>query len=216
MQVARSAVGKVGMCPTCGRKMRIAENNTQPLASPGRESAGGKRPFWRNARWGGRDPESREEAKRLFGEAADLFCAGQYGKAMAIFDELVRRFPGNPDIENARAQCMEARMRAPLGLPQPGQASNPSMGREALREAVLSKLVDKLHNGTTDVAQLQAADLLGKMLGFFPNGSPRAAKKQEKPKAPEGDEPHEDAEEAPDTPDEALDVMAEESSRSDG
>ncbi len=213
MQVARSAIGKVGMCPTCGRKMRISDGNTQPLAGGTVHGAAGRRrPFWRNAKWGRQDPVAREEAKRLFGRAADLFCNGQYGEALALFDELVVRFPGNPDIENAREQCLQARTRKPLGLPRPGVTSPIGIAtdRQGLRRAVMDKLIDKLQHGSTDMVQLQAAELIARMEGFLDKDRAHASRVEdshasESRKKSEGEAPdpdtgaEEEEQEAPET-----------------
>ena len=199
------------MCPSCGRKMRISDGNTRPL-SGGDHGGTGRRPSWRNAHWGRQDPAAREEAKRLFGRAADLYCNGQYGEALALFDELVVRFPGNPEIENAREQCLQARSRRPLGLPLPGGASPAGIAtdREGLRHAVMAKLVDKLQHGSTDMVQLQAAELIARMHGFLDNGH---AGKAEPPKSdaeavPEDEEPAAESS-SEDTEDEASEALSE-------
>ena len=51
-------------------------------------------------RWGAKTRPSMD-AKQQFGRAVDLYCAGQYGEALAIFDALQAEFPDSIEIERA-------------------------------------------------------------------------------------------------------------------
>lgn len=159
MQVPRSAVGKTGLCPACGQIITISNDNAQ--AAP----IGGNRPL-HNARqtwWQGRATPT-EEAKRKFGEAADLFYAGKYGEAMAIFDTLAKQYPGNPDIENGRMQCLKALRQPPLAIESRRSDISPDarLDEETVRRVVLEKLLLG-----SEATQLQAAELAARILGMF-------------------------------------------------
>src|SRR5690606_35404286 len=112
MQVPRSAFGKSGMCSSCGSTVRIGSDNTRPFApsTPGRGAGGaggGGRAFnWR------RIAGPSEEAKQQFGKAVDLYSAHRYAEALTIFDSLAREFPDNPEIDQARRQCLRAMNRS--------------------------------------------------------------------------------------------------------
>ena len=165
MQVPRSAIGKMGMCPTCGRSTRISSANTRPLPNHGRGPAVHEAP--RRPRWGATAQETYaeppEEAKQRFGQAVDHYYAGRYAEALAIFDTLAHDFPGNPDIEHGRGQCMKAMKRpalaAPTGVAQPRRVQG-ELDEETIRRVVL----DKLLNGATEEVQLRAAEIACKYL----------------------------------------------------
>ena len=181
MQVPKSAIGRTGICPNCGRNIPIGNANTTPLAVQDRKrgnffSSGGN---WFRDR-GGERPS--EDAKRRFGQAADLFYGGRYAEALAIFDGLAREFPGNPEIESARTQCLKSMRRPPLSLPSPGSSleSDKPLDKELIKRII----VDKMLNGSTEAIQLQAAELAARMVGLFENGRTGANANPEGP-APE-------------------------------
>ena len=100
MQVPRSAVGRKGMCPTCGKTIAITGSNA--TVEPGRSGPpakprqfGMKRDWWQRSGQSA-DGQAPEDAKRRFGQAVDLYYSGKYAESLAIFNDLVRRFPGNP------------------------------------------------------------------------------------------------------------------------
>ena len=141
--------------------------------------------------WHGGAAAPSEDAKQRFGHAADLFCAGRYGEALAIFDSLANEFPGNPDIESARTQCIGGHGRSPLSLPGPnaGRTGEGELDAETVKRIVL----DKMLNGSSDAVQLQAAELAGRMLGLFHNGrvpepSTQKNEETEQPAKEEGQE----------------------------
>ncbi|MDX9971888.1 MAG: hypothetical protein RBU21_02750 [FCB group bacterium] len=172
MQVPRSAVGKTGLCPTCGQIVTIGNENASATPPP---KAGGRPLHARQVWWEGRN-NPPEDAKRKFGEAVDLYYAGRYGEALAIFDGLAKQFPGNPDIENGRQQCLSALRRPPAALEDnthgaPPQA--PPSSREPLQgsfdeDTVRRVIVEKMLYGGTEAVQLQAAELAARLLGMFP------------------------------------------------
>ncbi len=175
MQVPRSAVGKMGMCPTCGATMRISTGNTRAMPRKGRGdyasgSASTARGPARGPALGQGAVDPPEEAKQRFGEAVDLYYQQRYGEALAIFDSLARQFPGNPNIEQGRRECMEA-MRRP-SLPPPEK-------RRILAEAELDEdvvrrvILDKLMNSHSDAVQLQAAELAARLLGILDRNAGR-------------------------------------------
>lgn len=162
MQVPRSAIGKMGQCPSCGEKIPINHETTtrqpQATASVGAASRG---------RWGTRNRPTMD-AKQQFGRAVDLYCAGHYGEALAIFDALQAEFPDSIEIERARRQCAEARSRDPLHLPGPqtGQVAGDELDEDAMR-AVRRVAMEKMLHGATDAVQIQAAELVARLAGMI-------------------------------------------------
>ena len=196
IQLPRNAVGKTGVCPTCGRAIPITKNNTKPLTAKERKKArmvGAGNGNWTNTQ-GGAQPT--EESRRLFGRGADLFCEGRYGEALAIFDSLARQFPGIPEIENARKQCMAARQRPLNALPRPGET--PSAGPEmtADPETVKRVVLEKMLHARSEAIQLQAAEIMARILGMFDHKPKEAAPEPEtSPPEPEP-EPEPEVDEA--------------------
>lgn len=172
MQVPRSAIGKVGMCPTCGRTTRITPQNTSPLQR--------RPPFETRSTWGPNRKEPPEDAKQRFGQAVDLYYQGRYGEALAIFDTLLREFPGNPDIEHGRAQCLKAVNRPALPPPDPNA---PHTSIELSEDLVKRVVLEKLLYTSNELVQIQAADIAAKLLGMY-DRKPKAEDEkttQEKP-----------------------------------
>jgi hypothetical protein len=161
MQVPRSAIGKTGMCPTCGQTVLITADNTRPVTPPQRGRLFGLKntSWWRGA------AEPPEDSKRRFGQAVDLYCSQRYAEALAIFNSLAKQFPGNPDIENGRAQCINALKRPPALALEDKSSPRPDARLEesTVKEIVLEKLI----NGSNETIQLQAAELACRMLGLF-------------------------------------------------
>jgi len=175
MQVPRSAIGKMGQCPTCGEKIPITRETT----SRTRPAAMAKGSPNRN-RWGTHGGPSIE-AKQRFGRAVDLYCSGKYGEALVIFDALYHEFPDSQEIEKARRQCIEARNRDPLNLPEPadGQVLGDELNDNILR-SMRRILVEKMLHGDTDAVQLQAAELIARMAGVLNGPGPVAPEKSGK------------------------------------
>lgn len=159
MQVPRSAIGKMGVCPTCGRTTRITKKNTSGLSNRARKSSLHRKPPWSTDGSG----QPSEEAKQLFGRAVDHFYAQRYAESLAIFDALAREFSGNPDIVHARATC-EAAMRRPA-LPEP-DAHEDSNDGELTSEEVKRFITDKLRYGANEEIQMRAAELACRYFGF--------------------------------------------------
>jgi hypothetical protein len=166
----------MGQCPSCGEKIPINRDTTSrtPQARASVETD------TRN-RWGTRSKPSLD-AKQRFGRAVDLYCAGYYGEALAIFDALQHEFPDSVEIERARRQCLDARNRDPIHLPGPatGQVAGDELDEGTLR-ALRRIAVEKMLHGSSDAVQLQAAELVARMAGVL-DASPRSA--PEKPYSP--------------------------------
>ena len=167
MQVPRSAIGKMGQCPSCGEKIPINRDTTatSPQARPSIGAASRKK-------WGTR-VKPNVDAKQQFGRAVDLYCEGRYGEALAIFDALQAEFPDSAEIQRARRQCMEARNRDPINLPEPseGQVAGDELNEATLR-ALRRIVVAKMLHGSTEGVQLRAAELVARMAGVLrPEGS---------------------------------------------
>lgn len=178
MQVPRSALGKVGVCPTCGESTRITSGNTSPLPDGRRRGVFTRQDSWKPA---GGAAEPPEEAKQRFGQAVDHYYAGRYGEALAIFDSLAKEFPGNPDIDHGRMQCYKAMRRASLSY-QPGAETTASTAGVAGQDAaeldaatVKRFILEKMLHGRTEATQLQAAELACKVLGILDGGGATAA-----------------------------------------
>ncbi len=175
MQVPRSAIGRTGMCPSCGDTIKIRAHNTtttSPAKRSGLLSGGGN--WWRSS---GTPPT--EDAKRKFGEAVDLFYGSRYAESLAIFDALVQQFPGNPDIENGRQQCLQA-LRKPQQTFALEDKTGPAVGGGSFggmaspaREGGLDKdtvrriVIEKMLRSPNEAVQLQAADLAARLLGML-------------------------------------------------
>ncbi|MBI2425864.1 MAG: hypothetical protein HYV27_23770 [Candidatus Hydrogenedentes bacterium] len=167
MKVPRSAIGKMGMCPACGKKIPIGRSseNGKAKAAPFNDPWNGET----SRKWQkGAAPD--EAAKREFGRAADLYCEGRFGEALAIFDALARRFPDSPEIQSARSQCVAGRNRKPIELPEPGpdQVLGSEFNDET-RRLVKQVLMDKMLHAASESVQVQAAEVIGRMLGMFPD-----------------------------------------------
>lgn len=180
MQVPRSAIGRTGLCPSCGAAVPItAENTTQAsVRGAGPDTApptGASKSAWSGAR---RTPT--EDAKRKFGEAVDLYYRRHYAEALAIFNGLAQQFPGNSEIERGRDQCLAALRGAGgyegafsqdryLSLPGGGAEPNGQLDESTVRRVILERL---LHSVSEQV-QLQAAELACKLLGLLEGGVQR-------------------------------------------
>lgn len=154
LQVPYSALGRMGMCSTCGRKMKITPDIARRDTSGGGAATGG------TAYTTGRRGPS-EEAKRKFGKAVDLFALGQHREALAIFDELALEFPGNPEIDRGRRECHRALRGGNLLSHDSGGATSTS---ERLKEGdtldwetIERVVLEKLLYGASDSVQLEAA-----------------------------------------------------------
>ena len=182
MQVPRSAIGKMGQCPSCGDKIPITRDTT----SRTRRASMAKGTPNPN-RWGSQKGPSIESKER-FGRAVDLYCSGSYGEALVIFNMLSQEFPDSIEIHKAREQCIEARNRDPLNLP--GPASGQVMG-DQLDENILRSMrrivVEKMLHGSSDAVQLQAAELVARMAGVF-DGPPPTEDSADDRAAPEPEE----------------------------
>jgi hypothetical protein len=172
MQVPRSAIGRKGICPGCGRTVSITGDNTSavPNSKGGGGILGGAGQFWgkMTGRQGG-GPEPSEDAKRRFGEAVDLYHQQRYAEALAIFNSLAKQFPDNPNIETGRQQCLNA-LKRPASLPISGSVrllEGSKLDEDTVKRVVLEKLL----SGATDSVQLQAADIAARILGL--SGGPK-------------------------------------------
>jgi hypothetical protein len=159
MQVSRSALGKMGRCTACGARFRVSPENTAP-AKPTSQGRALREGVLSPPHYG--VPPS-EEAKQHFGRAVDLYTQHHYAEALAIFDALAREYPGNPDIQNGRQQCVAAMNRPSLAVPPRAQLPD---GAELNTETVERVVLEKLLYGSTETVQLQAAEIAGRLLGI--------------------------------------------------
>ena len=172
MQVPRSAFGKSGMCSSCGSTVRIGSDNTRPFAPAnpaGRGTAGAMGGAGRAFNWR-RIAGPSEGAKQQFGKAVDLYTSHRYAEALAIFDSLAREFPDNPEIDQARRQCLSAMNRSTLPPPvEPVGTAAGKLDEHTVKQVLLTKML----RGATDSIQLQAAELAARMLGMLPDPLPK-------------------------------------------
>lgn len=170
MQVPRSAIGKMGQCPSCGEKIPINRDTTSRTPQARASVAGATRKKW------GSGSKPSMDAKQRFGRAVDLYCAGHYGEALAIFDSLQEDFPDSVEIERARRQCIEARNRDPINLPGPsdGQVAGDELD-DATVQALRRIAVEKMLHGVTDAVQLQAAELVARLAGLYDGKAARGS-----------------------------------------
>lgn len=170
MKLPRSAIGKKGLCPSCGREVDITAGEAraeQRGTPPGFSSM----PAAPQGIQGGAQRFSLMDAKQAFGRATDLFLERRYNEALALFDSIASEFPGTPEIEDARRQCLAAMRRPPLALPH-GPTSAPlalegPQNKASIKEAVITKLMEKMQTGDSDDIQLRAAELIARMMGLF-------------------------------------------------
>lgn len=108
-----------------------------------------------------------QEMKKMFGKAVDLFSTGHYAEALAIFDSFAQNYPDNPDIQEARNQCVSAIRRARTA--RLAQLPHLSAGNALDTETVKRVVLEKLLYGPTAAVQLEAADIACHILGLYNN-----------------------------------------------
>lgn len=161
MVVPGSAVGKTGLCPGCGAEIQISAENTRPYEERKRRG-GGLLALRREVNTGN---DNREESWRRFAAAVDLYNTRRYAEALTLLNALITQFPGNPHVETARNQCMEALQRTTLsGYTYDGAPVDDGVLNEALVKCIV---LDKMLNGAAEEIQLRAADLAARMLGLY-------------------------------------------------
>ncbi len=169
MLVPETAVGRTGLCPGCGEKLQIGEENTRPYRP--RKHGDGLLSLRQKVK---QDSTSRDEAARQFAQAVDLYQTRRYAEAYALLDGLIERFPGNPHVEQARDECMRAMQGnlVPALEYQGTQLDTTTLSEDLVRGLIL----DKMCNGATEEIQLKAAELAARVLGMCGNGAaPQAA-----------------------------------------
>ncbi len=239
IQVPRSALGKTGLCPACGRVINITAESATPLRGQPHvsQTAGrGPKPFQQS--WGGGNgapPPS--DAKRRFAEAVDLYFSQQYAQALSLFQSLSLEFPDNPDVSTGRTMCMNALKNGPRAtledrrsgerqLPAPDASHGDRKGttRSGLplpaldepitatmaEDAMKRVLMEKMLNGSSDEVQLRAAELAMKVFGIGNGPSGQGDGAVQSAVSPE------DIEEEPETPQDETGSVSEDSMSSLG
>jgi hypothetical protein len=149
LQVPFAALGRTGVCKTCGRKLHITQDSAQPEEGVIETVAVSEDAL-------PQPPEISEEMRQSFGRAVDLFHRQQYAEALAVFDAFDQVLPGNPEIRMAREQCLSALRKKRL------------IDESQLDEATVKRVIlEKLLCSPSEVVQLQAASLACRMLGLF-------------------------------------------------
>ena len=204
IQVPRSALGKTGLCPACGRVISITADAASPvraqsmIASPPVQAG---RPI--AEAWGTGAPRigagPAAEAKRRFAEAVDLYFSRRYAQALSIFQVLAEEFPDNEDIRTGRDMCITALHTQPqtgidshavdgadassdngrAGARLRGQLALPAPGEpitEIMVEETLKRvLIEKMLSGSSDEVQLRAAELAVQVFGIGRQAGGKAA-----------------------------------------
>lgn len=188
IQVPHSALGKAGLCPSCGATVFISKDNAAPYrgtaASTTRSTPQPERAWTGGAAASG----APEDIRRRFAEGVDLYFAKRYSEALVIFNTLAAAMPHDADIQMGQTMCLNAlRKISPLGLgygapfgqlPAPEDAQDraesllhgptPTMDRDFFKRF----LFDKMLHGQGDDVQMRAAELAAKMFGFLDGNAP--------------------------------------------
>lgn len=167
MLVPESALGKVGLCPSCGVEIPIGTDNTRPYEPP--RPTGGRLLSLQH-RATPRDPDQQEQSWRRFAEAVDLYNDRHYAEALTLLNTLQEEFPGNPHIQTAREQCLRALQRSATALQvyDGQQIEDVRLSPELVKSVVLEKML----NSKDESVQLQAAQLAAHLLGMFQPATP--------------------------------------------
>lgn len=192
IQVPRSAIGKKGLCPACGRVIAIAADSAVPLRSQPQTKAAPAQGTWHTESAG----PPTEEAKRRFAEAVDLYFSQRYAESLAVFAALAAQYPAHPEIETAQAMCLGALRRslvpalehkpaaaharaegdAPFRTTDevvPRAARRQKAPEDLLNERSLGKfLLEKMLHGSSEGVQLRAAELAVKVFGYMQGNHP--------------------------------------------
>ena len=189
IQVPHSALGKAGLCPSCGSTVFISKDNAAPYrgttASQTRSGAAQSDRGWTG---GGAAQNAPEEIRRRFAEGVDLYFAKRYSEALVIFNNLAAAMPHDADIQMGQTMCLNAlRKITPLGLAHEGpfgQLPAPDDARDRVesilhgptptldRDFFKRFLFDKMLHGHGDDVQMRAAELAAKMFGFLDGNKP--------------------------------------------
>lgn len=193
IQVPRSALGRTGLCPACGRVISITADSATAIKGPvpakpapvqNAAPLGGA--SWNSGN--GRANTVPSDAKRRFAEAVDLYFSQRFAQALSIFESLAEEFPDNADIISGRQMCMTAlrNRQQPALEHHPGSSANlpaPLDARtgepprrlapptEPIPDSVVEDtlkhvLIEKMLNGSDDRVQLRAAELAIRVFGF--------------------------------------------------
>ena len=207
IQVPHSALGKAGLCPSCGATVIISKDNAAPYrgtAASTTARTGGPQVerAWTGGSAAGGAPE---DIRRRFAEGVDLYFAKRYSEALVIFNNLAAAMPNDADIQMGQSMCLNAlRKVSPLGLgygapfgqlPAPEDVQDraesllhgptPTMDRDFFKRF----LFDKMLHGQGDDVQMRAAELAAKMFGFLDGSAPEGdSAENEAPEAQDEDE----------------------------
>ena len=158
VQVPRSALGRVGLCPACGQHVAIRADNTTPLKNVSRRVFSDARVMRPSAF----SSTSEDEDKRTCGKAVDLYFEQKPAEALAIFETLLERHPNNPDLEACRRLCVEALRER---LTSRATAIRERLDGRTLDESTVKEfLLHMMLNGSTEEIQLRAAEIAGQLL----------------------------------------------------
>lgn len=191
IQVPRSALGKTGLCPACGRSIVITAESAMPMRSPAQPRTAPTGSIWNGPSQAQTAPplpapSAEDDEKRRFAEAVDLYFARRYSEALAIFNALGSKHPDNPDVQMGQSICLNAlRSAPPLGLEYHGAAGqlpspNALVQTQSRAQTVLNGpapdlnedvfkrfLMNKMLYGATDDVQMRAAELAARMFGYL-------------------------------------------------
>lgn len=170
IQVPRSALGRTGLCPSCGRALKITADNASPMQAANVSAVPSN-----DVRVPA--PESDiEDAQLTFGKAVDHYYAGEIAQALVLFNRLCTLYPDREEIVRARSLCIESIRQATPLPPQPAQQllqsaedddAKVTRPHELTSTTVRNFILHKMIHAETELARIQAAELAGRMVGLF-------------------------------------------------
>ena len=118
------------------------------------------------------------DAELTFGKAVDHYYAGEVAQALVLFSRLSALYPDREEIARARSLCAGAIRKATPLPPQPSthllesatiDDSAPANADDLNSTTVRRFILHKMLHAETELAQIQAAELAGRMVGLFPD-----------------------------------------------
>ncbi len=119
-----------------------------------------------------------DDAQLEFGKAVDHYYAGEVAQALVLFCRLHTRYPDREEIQRAQTLCAKAIKQATPLPPQPStrllesivhDESTPATEDDLTATTVRKFILHKMLHAENELAQIQAAEIAGRMVGLFPD-----------------------------------------------